>query len=118
MLQVLAINRAEICCHKLIDCLLETYKNYEGSSDNDDESDNSSIEIYRALTKHLSIPQDNGNKEKPEEFTILTCDNENFLNMEKLLSYEEKNVEDLLETSVKIAPAMLGAHGVKVCKNS
>ncbi|KAJ8937012.1 hypothetical protein NQ314_012094 [Rhamnusium bicolor] len=45
LLQIIACNRAELCCHKLIDCLLETYKMYE-SSDDDNGSDNSSLEIY------------------------------------------------------------------------
>lgn len=44
LLQIIAHNRAELCCHKLIDCLLETYKVYESSDD--DNSDNSSLEIY------------------------------------------------------------------------
>lgn len=45
LLQILAQNRAEMCSHKLIDCLLECYKN----SDEDEESgsETSSIEIYK-----------------------------------------------------------------------
>ncbi|KAK9886110.1 hypothetical protein WA026_014898 [Henosepilachna vigintioctopunctata] len=117
LLQVLAINRAEICCHKLIDCLLETYKNYESTNESDDESDNSSIEIYRALTKHMTLPQDEENHVKGELNNQMN-ENENFINIEKMLTYEEKNVEDLLDTTVKIAPAMLGSDGVKKCKNS
>lgn len=48
LLQILALNRAEICCHKLIDCLLETYKVYEHNLDDNDDnnSDSSSMEIY------------------------------------------------------------------------
>lgn len=45
LLQVIAHSRAELCCHKLIDCLLETYKLYD-NSDDDNGSDNSSLEIY------------------------------------------------------------------------
>lgn len=51
ILQVLAQNRAEICCHRLIDSLLENYKPCDGgggtNGDLDTNSDNSSIEIYR-----------------------------------------------------------------------
>lgn len=47
LLQIMANNRAELCCHKLIDCLLETYKIYDDNEDNDNGSDNSSLEIYR-----------------------------------------------------------------------
>lgn len=46
LLQILAQNRAELCCHKLIDCLLDTYK-YFDNHDDDNGSDNSSIEIYK-----------------------------------------------------------------------
>lgn len=42
---MIAHSRAEHCCHKLIDCLLETYKFYD-NSDDDNGSDNSSLEIY------------------------------------------------------------------------
>lgn len=45
LLQVLAENRAELCCHKLIDCLLDSYKFYD--THDDDSSENSSMEIYR-----------------------------------------------------------------------
>lgn len=45
LLQIIADSRAEFCCHKLIDCLLETYKLYDISTD-DNNSDNSSLEIY------------------------------------------------------------------------
>lgn len=45
VLQIMAQNRAEICCHQLIDCLLNTYKATE--IHDDDTSSNSSVEIYR-----------------------------------------------------------------------
>lgn len=46
LLQILSYHRAEYCCHRLIDCLLETYKMYEHNSEDDNSSDNSSVEIY------------------------------------------------------------------------
>lgn len=45
LLQLIACSRAELCCHILIDCLLETYRLYD-SSDDENGSDNSSLEIY------------------------------------------------------------------------
>lgn len=48
VLQILAIYRAESCSHKLIDCLLNTFKSTEiHVDDDDDSSDSSSVEIYR-----------------------------------------------------------------------
>lgn len=49
LLQIIAQNRAELCCHKLIDCLLDTYKYYD-NHDDDNGSDNSSVEIYRYVS--------------------------------------------------------------------
>lgn len=45
ILQIMAQNRAETCCHQLIDCLLNTYKANENHDD--ETSSNSSVEIYR-----------------------------------------------------------------------
>ncbi|RZC41876.1 coiled-coil domain-containing protein 142, partial [Asbolus verrucosus] len=118
LLQILSSNRAELCCHKLIDCLLETYKLYD-NNDDDNSSDNSSFEIYRALTKHMSPPDplELSNKSK-----MLTVDNgsnnETFLSIEELISYEEKNVLDLLDIILKVAPAMLGNDGIKKSKTT
>lgn len=42
--------RTEQCCASLISCLLQTCK---AEMNNDDESDSSSIEVYRALTSQL-----------------------------------------------------------------
>lgn len=50
ILQILAQSRAELCCHRLIDSLLENYKPADGGgvpNNGDDNSDSSSIEIYR-----------------------------------------------------------------------
>lgn len=45
LLQFIGCSRAELCCHILIDCLLETYRLYD-TSDDENGSDNSSLEIY------------------------------------------------------------------------
>ncbi|XP_015838972.1 uncharacterized protein LOC656787 [Tribolium castaneum] len=115
LLQIISNNRAELCCHKLIDCLLATYKSYD-NSDDDNSSDNSSLEIYRALTKHMSPPD----PETPTKTKIINLenDNENFISIEELISYEEKNVLDLLDTILKISPSMLGTDGVKKSKST
>lgn len=47
VLQILALYRAESCSHKLIDCLLNTFKSTEIRVDDEDSSDSSSVEIYR-----------------------------------------------------------------------
>lgn len=48
LLQLLVQNRAELCAHKLIDCLLDTFEASEGlNRDTDDSSDDSSLEIYQ-----------------------------------------------------------------------
>ncbi|KAF5288634.1 hypothetical protein FQA39_LY15329 [Lamprigera yunnana] len=107
LLQSLAQNRAELCCHKLIDCLLDTYKLYETHED-DDGSDNSSIEIYRAITKHMSPPLLNNVQDEKIKIEQIANDIDNFASMEELVKYEEQNVLDLLDVAIKIAPDMLG----------
>lgn len=117
LLQIISNNRAELCCHKLIDCLLATYKSYE-NSDDDNSSDNSSFEIYRALTKHMSPPDPLETPNKTKITNLNESSNENFLSIEELISYEEKNVLDLLEMILKISPSMLGNDGVKKSKST
>ncbi|KAF5296665.1 hypothetical protein FQR65_LT10205 [Abscondita terminalis] len=117
LLQILAQNRAELCCHKLIDCLLETYKSYETHEDDNSSSDNSSIEIYRAITKHMSPPvsaQQEFENKKEESLTEV----DTFANMEELVKYEEQNVLDLLEVAIQISPSMLGDDSIKKSKAS
>lgn len=140
LLQIIAHNRAELCCHKLIDCLLETYKVYESSDD--ENSDNSSLEIYmwvsrkyifklfsiirhlfifclRTLTKHMSPPAestDSLNSLNKQEVMEHLKVNSNFANIEELILYEEKNILDLLNTTLSVSPAMLGNEGIKKVK--
>ncbi|XP_018563255.1 uncharacterized protein LOC108904989 [Anoplophora glabripennis] len=119
LLQIIAHNRAELCCHKLIDCLLETYKVYESSDD--DNSDNSSLEIYMTLTKHMSPPAestDSLNSITKQEVMEHVKVNNNFANIEELILYEEKNILDLLNTTLNVAPVMLGNEGIKKVKGT
>lgn len=144
----MALNRAELCAHKLIDCLLETYKSYEAHNDaNGDESDNSSVEIYkfvkiidnydviftyfnitRALTHHMNdeelqeLKKNDKNYELNVEEEIAReilsgYQNDNFTHLEKLIEYEEQNVLDLLQVAIEAAPNMLGHDGIKKPKN-
>ncbi|KAJ8975862.1 hypothetical protein NQ317_015900 [Molorchus minor] len=119
LLQIVALNRAELCCHKLIDCLLETYKMFESpyDDDGDDKSENSSLEIYMTLTKHMS-PQMRVANDEDKKDTIETIGDNSFTNLEELILHEEKNVVDLLTVTLKAAPIMLGSDGVKKSKSS
>ncbi|CAH1121357.1 unnamed protein product [Ceutorhynchus assimilis] len=113
LLQILSYHRAEYCCHKLIDCLLETYKMHENSED-DNSSDNSSLEIYMALTKHLSPPVEVNNTKKGKDYIANVDDSiGTFINLEELISYEETNVINLINATQQVAPAMLGKDGIK-----
>ncbi|KAJ8918817.1 hypothetical protein NQ315_011103 [Exocentrus adspersus] len=115
LLQIIAHNRAELCCHKLIDCLLETYKVYE-SSDDDNSSDNSSLEIYMTLTKHMSPPvesTDSLTSLNKQEVIDHVKSNSDFANIEELILHEEKNILNLLDVALKVAPVLLGSEGVK-----
>ncbi|XP_028129058.2 uncharacterized protein LOC114325248 [Diabrotica virgifera virgifera] len=117
LLQIIAYKRAELCCHKLIDCLLETYRLYENSDDDDDGSDNSSLEIYMTLTKHMS-PPDVAEKTITKEASENINDSSIFASLEELIYYEEKNVIDLLTVTLQAAPEMLGHDGVRKSKSS
>ncbi|XP_017785810.1 PREDICTED: uncharacterized protein LOC108568968 [Nicrophorus vespilloides] len=112
LLQILAQNRAELSAHKLIDCLLETYKLYE-SHDEESHSDNSSVEIFKALTNHMS-PKTEATFEKPKA----PVKEGSFLNLDKLIEYEEQNVLELLDVAVTISPNMLGNDSIKKSKLS
>ncbi|XP_044010195.1 uncharacterized protein LOC122853846 [Aphidius gifuensis] len=63
ILQIIAKDEVEKNCHEFINCFL---KNYQLTEDNQlkspkswniEISENSSIEIYRALTKHIILPR-------------------------------------------------------------
>ncbi|CAH0555396.1 unnamed protein product [Brassicogethes aeneus] len=116
LLQIIAQSRAELCCHKLIDCLLETYKMFDTHED-EANSENSSLEIYLALTKHMSPPIEIEKKDPKKDKITNLDETQSFQNLEELITYEEKNVIDLLETTLKVAPLMLGHDGVKKSRN-
>ncbi|VEN60763.1 unnamed protein product [Callosobruchus maculatus] len=115
LLQIVALNRAEICCHKLIDCLLDTYKSYQHNED--DGSDTSSLEIYITLTKHMTPHQSYERLDEPDSITPQKNEN-GFANLEELIFHEEKRVIGILQLILRNAPEMLGTDGVKKCRNT
>ncbi|KAL1497299.1 hypothetical protein ABEB36_008287 [Hypothenemus hampei] len=116
-LQLLAIHRAEFCCHKLIDCLLETYKTQD-ISEEDYSSDNSSVEIYMALTKHLSPPVELQNLSPKKESNVSETNSlGGFVNLEKLINDEDERLLKILNETNKIAPEMFGKEAIKKLKN-
>lgn len=72
----------------------------------------------RTLTKHLSPPDVLPNKNAIVDTAKDLCETNNFENLEELISYEEKNVLDLLDVVLKVAPAMLGHDSIKKSKQS
>ncbi|XP_044726874.1 coiled-coil domain-containing protein 142 [Chrysoperla carnea] len=131
ILQILAQSRAELCCHRLIDSLLENYKPADGgggvTNNGDDNSDSSSIEIYRALTRHMTPPIENLTTEsvnpqsKPDDnvsTASFISNEENLQAVEILINTEQKLVNNLLNIAKIIVPKMFGADGVKKSKTT
>ncbi|XP_050302456.1 uncharacterized protein LOC126740468 [Anthonomus grandis grandis] len=111
ILKLLSVHRAEDCCHKLIDCLLETYRMSDShNSEDGSSSEDSSIEIYMALTKHLTPPLENLSQSLTNKEKSTINDDESvgrFANIEKLISFEEQYAINLLQVTQKTAPALL-----------
>ncbi|XP_006609360.1 coiled-coil domain-containing protein 142 [Apis dorsata] len=112
ILQILAKNRAEESCHELIDCLLTNYEPQEKTdpsstiSGDADVSDNSSIEIYRALTRHLTPPiESSSSKTEPEVSNIES--------IQTLVNTQNKYVLKLLNVVQEISPRLLGTDALK-----
>ncbi|XP_032680004.1 coiled-coil domain-containing protein 142 [Odontomachus brunneus] len=111
ILQILAKNRAEESCHELIDCLLTNYEAHEKieSATNDvDVSENSSIEIYRALTRHLTPP-----------IVSATSTTEIITNIESvqtLVNTQNEQILRLLNVVQEVSPQLLGADALKTSK--
>ncbi|XP_393106.4 coiled-coil domain-containing protein 142 [Apis mellifera] len=112
ILQILAKNRAEESCHELIDCLLTNYEPQEKTdpsstiSGDADVSDNSSIEIYRALTRHLTPPIENSSSKTEPEVS-------NIESIQTLVNTQNKHVLRLLNVVQEISPRLLGTDALK-----
>ncbi|XP_011301008.1 uncharacterized protein [Fopius arisanus] len=120
ILQVLAKNKAEENCHELIDCLLMNYqpRNEEEmkspQSWDVEMSENSSIEIYRALTKHMTPPGDIAlptEKNNPDK--IDPVNSENVESIETLVENQSLHVDKLMDAIREIYPQLFGMENIK-----
>ncbi|KAJ8670791.1 hypothetical protein QAD02_002050 [Eretmocerus hayati] len=111
LLQILAKNGAENCCHELIDCLLAIYRSTSDEevkfmNVNDSEiSENSSIEIYRTLTKHITTPLATPNSTL-ETFSHMES-------MQMLVNKQNDQVLGILNVLKNISPQLLGPDATK-----
>ncbi|XP_011505801.1 PREDICTED: coiled-coil domain-containing protein 142 [Ceratosolen solmsi marchali] len=113
ILKMLAKNRAEEYCHELIDCALS---NYRSTCDKDDTrfitpndvdiSDNSSIEIYRTLTKHLTLPI--------AKIADAQEANSNVENIQALVNTQNDEILELLNIIKIISPYLFGPDTTKM----
>ncbi|CAL7938036.1 unnamed protein product [Xylocopa violacea] len=112
ILQMMAKNKAEESCHELIDCLLANYEPREKTdppsarSCDADVSENSSIEIYRALTRHLTPPIENTSSRTELEVS-------NIESIQTLVNTQNEQVFRLLNVVQEVSPKLLGVDALK-----
>ncbi|KOC70967.1 Coiled-coil domain-containing protein 142 [Habropoda laboriosa] len=112
ILQMLAKNKAEESCHELIDCLLANYEPRDKIeptstiSGDADVSENSSIEIYRALTRHLTPPLESFALKKEVEVS-------NIESIQALVNTQNEQVVRLLNIVQEVSPKLLGIDALK-----
>ncbi|XP_076376727.1 uncharacterized protein LOC143259208 isoform X2 [Megalopta genalis] len=115
ILQILAKNRAEESCHELIDCLLANYEPRENADSgtteagDSDVSENSSIEIYRALTRHLTPPIESTSSRTEMEMS-------NVESIQTLVNTQNEQVLRLLNVAQDVSPRLLGNDALKTVK--
>ncbi|XP_076651754.1 coiled-coil domain-containing protein 142 [Halictus rubicundus] len=115
ILQILAKNRAEDSCHELIDCLLANYEPRENldaattETGDGDVSENSSIEIYRALTRHLTPPIESTSSRTEMEMS-------NVESIQTLVNTQNEQVLRLLNVAQDVSPRLLGNDALKTVK--
>ncbi|XP_015434914.1 PREDICTED: coiled-coil domain-containing protein 142 [Dufourea novaeangliae] len=114
ILQMLAKNRAEETCHELIDCLLTNYEPRErtdpaSTTEAGDVSENSSIEIYRALTRHLTPPIESASSKAEMEMS-------NVESIQTLVNTQNEQVLKLLNVVQDVSPQLLGNEALKTVK--
>ncbi|XP_054259357.1 coiled-coil domain-containing protein 142-like [Macrosteles quadrilineatus] len=135
ILQILAQGRAEQCGHLLVNVLLDLYLDTNrgvspaDSGDPDTEpllsdeelpsSDNSSMEIYRTLTRYMTPPQ-GGESEllygEPDDTMPLVSSDVAML--DGLLYSEDKRLTPLLTSISVSASSLLGPHAIKQSKQT
>ncbi|XP_076173547.1 coiled-coil domain-containing protein 142 [Ptiloglossa arizonensis] len=117
ILQILAKNKAEESCHELIDCLLANYEpsvridpatSLVGDGDGD-ASENSSVEIYRALTRHLTPPVESATSRTEMEMS-------NVESIQTLVNTQNEQVLRLLSVVQDVSPRLLGNDALKTVK--
>ncbi|KAH0557837.1 hypothetical protein KQX54_012170 [Cotesia glomerata] len=107
VLQILARNKAEEYCYELIDYLLAIYQpnNQEkcnSSASGDMEmSENSSVEIYRALTKHITPPGSAINSSARRKYS-----NAHIENFQILVDSQKVQIKKIIHTAKDIAPLL------------
>ncbi|XP_043481011.1 uncharacterized protein LOC122510434 isoform X2 [Leptopilina heterotoma] len=114
LLQILARNKVEEYCHEFIECLLTNYqcnmdKEDTKSTADVDLSENSSIEIYRALTKHLVPP-----------ITSLPTQEMEMSNVESvqiLVNMQNEEINRLMNIIKIISPQLFGSDALRTVNN-
>ncbi|XP_043265993.1 uncharacterized protein LOC122405375 [Colletes gigas] len=115
ILQILAKNRAEESCHELIDCLLANYEPRERVDPASDEagdgeaSENSSVEIYRALTRHLTPPVESASSRAEMEMS-------NVESIQTLVNTQNEQVLRLLSVVQDVSPRLFGNDALRTVK--
>ncbi|KAK3932237.1 Coiled-coil domain-containing protein 142 [Frankliniella fusca] len=138
ILQLLAQKRAERCCRQLVQGLLASYRpphlrphhRHHDPADPDSpgssrspppDEDSSSMEIFRALTHHLSPPHgltpvaSDARCAPPGPAAAAT---ESKLDLERIVRAEDALLGGLLQAAVHHAPHLLGAGAVKNSKTT
>ncbi|CAH1404432.1 unnamed protein product, partial [Nezara viridula] len=110
ILQVIAHIRADHCGQQLIYILLNLKTETEKMESDYPSSDNSSMEVYRALTENLSPVHENANvkKETTEENTP-----PEIAMLNGLLTLESHKLKPLFDTMAKETPDRLGPYFIK-----
>ncbi|XP_047113122.1 uncharacterized protein LOC124789716 [Schistocerca piceifrons] len=126
LIQILAQHRAERSCYSLVYTLMHSYQAHDHSGlvtgdemTSPEQTENSSLEVYRALAKHITpptigfIPPGSTTVQQ-----ILVLPGGNMSAMERLLEIEEEHVATLLAVAAFSVPQMLGSRGIKPSKSS
>ncbi|XP_053608819.1 uncharacterized protein LOC128674352 isoform X2 [Plodia interpunctella] len=103
IVQILAKSRAEVNCHRLINCLVKVYKPGT-SSDDTSSSAGDSLEIYHTLTKHITPPTSTMSRELTVEKR-----REAFIEHKKAkMKQAQSMVEAKNEQNRRLSQAMIG----------
>ncbi|XP_057340507.1 uncharacterized protein LOC130677689 [Microplitis mediator] len=107
ILQILGKNKAEEYSYELIDCLLAIYqpnnqdKCNSSASGDLEMSENSSVEIYRALTKHITPPGSTTNAASRRK-----CSNTNIESFQALVNNQKKKLQKFIQIAKEISPLL------------